>query len=331
MRGPARQRVLALVHEAEEAGRLCVARAPGQAQQLSLAVSCGLLVRPYPAVYAAADRWRAFTPEKRNLYAARALGQLHPDWVFAGPTAALAHGLSVGWSCLGEVCVATSRRAHTKGRAGIRRIMVTGDTPVVRSGLRVTSFMRTVYDCLRTLPFCDAIVVADSVLRNTGVSSERLKDNVVRLFGKMPGVKRVCGIIDLADGRAENGGESFARAQMIQLGYAAPDLQRVVSDPLDCNKSYRADFAWDLPAGTAIYGELDGRDKYDDPAMTDGRDTTDVLLAERRRESHMTIVGAAVRVMRFSMAEVRDAKGFARLLDAYGVPLADVTPAVACA
>lgn len=329
MRNPAKQSVLTLVESAQNEYRLCTAETRAQAHQLARGAACGLLVRPHPGMYASPQFWDDLSPEERNLYIARALAQKQPAWVFAGPTAALAYGLSVSWSCLTEVCMATSRYSHTSRRGSIRRIIVSNDDVVERAGLRVTSFIRTVYDCLRTMSFCDALVVADSALRRANLSRERLKANMLRRFGSMTGIQRVCSIIDLADGRSENGGESYARGKMISLGYAIPDLQRTLPDLIEGGEGYRADYAWDLPDGTIVYGELDGHDKYFDINMTGGKTTEDILLDERRREARLTLTDKSVRVMRFSLAEARNTSFFDHLLSAYGIPRNVFIPEVA--
>lgn len=331
MRGPARQAVLDLVNEAHADGRLCVAQTHEQARQLSRGVQCGLIVRPFRGVYALGSYWDDLKPEARVLCAARALREKHPEWVFAGPTAAVAHGLAVGWRYLSALYVTTDRKAQSHGYGGIRRIAVSEDRTAERAGLRVTSFARTVCDCVRMMPFGDALAVADSALRMRSLTSERLQVNISRLCQHMPGMKRVREIVSLADGRSESGGESIARAQMIALGFAAPDLQREIDDPLVWDKGFRPDYAWDLPDGGVILGELDGRDKYTDKVMIGDRDIEDVLLAERRREAHLTLSDSAVRVMRFSLAEAMDSRGFERLLSAYGVPRAIAVPEVATA
>ena len=110
----------------------------------------------------------------------------------------------------------------------------------------------------------------------------------------------------------------LAREAMIELGFAAPELQAEFVDPLSGQVS-RVDFLWHLPDGTLVAGELDGRQKYVDPTMTRGRATVDLLADERLRESRLTRVA---RVVRFSFAVVCDRGRFARLLDSFGVPRA---------
>ena len=80
----------------------------------------------------------------------------------------------------------------------------------------VTSPLRTVLDCARTMPFPDALAVADSALRRRVVEA----DDLVRAAGAMTGrgvvvARRVAGV---ADGRAANPFESGLRAAVVLRG-----------------------------------------------------------------------------------------------------------------
>ena len=64
------------------------------------------------------------------------------------------------------------------------------------------------------------------------------------------------------DGRtaeARNGGESMARAIMIDLGFVPPDLQVEICDLDESDQVVAVDFHWMLPDGGVVVGELDGR------------------------------------------------------------------------
>lgn len=320
MRESARRAVLDLVERAEEKSRFCVAQTPAQGRQLSRAASSEMLFRPYPGVYTTHESWDGLSNEQRVLYGARALSLRFPSWVFAGPTAAVAHGLWVGWDYLSAVYVATNTKSHSASTGAIKRIEVTGDSPVMRESLCVTSFARTIYDCVRIMSFPDALALVDSSLRLKGITGDRLAVNLRRAIGPRRDLGRVLKVIGYADARSENGGESVARAHMMMLGFAVPELQVELIDAVDGQKTIRVDFAWILPDETTIAGELDGRDKYVNPEMTDGKDVSDVLLAERRREAHLTLSDHPVRVMRFSLAEAKNPVVFERLLSSYGVP-----------
>ncbi|MBR1828943.1 MAG: hypothetical protein IJ781_05465, partial [Atopobiaceae bacterium] len=120
-----------------------------------------------------------------------------------------------------------------------------------------------------------------------------------------------------ADPLAANGGESVARAVMIEQGFMIPELQAEVTDPLDPSQTYYVDYRWQLEGGDVI-GELDGRDKYVLPEMMGGRDTLGVVIDERHRESRLTVPGT--KVLRFSFRDVMDVERFVSLLELYGIP-----------
>lgn len=299
---------------------MCVAPTTASEQQaMRRAVKRGEALEPAAGIYVRASYWQELRPEYKAWHKMRALAALHPDWVFAGPAAGLIHGLSVGYQDLDRICVATSRKTHARQSRGISRIVVSGDTSVTRDDLQVTSFMRTVYDCMRSTTFSQALAVADSAVRAKSIGAERLVHNLHLACGNRPSMNRVLEIASLADGRSESGGESIARAAMMHIGVPLPELQVEIGDAVDGASSYRVDFEWTLANGTKVYGELDGKEKYVNPEMTGGRDVTDVLLDERRREAHITVGDKPVRVMRVSLPEVMDVKGFERTLAQYGI------------
>jgi len=318
--GPTARQLFA---QAEEQTSCVAPQTPAHMKSMRRAVASGLAVSPAQGVYARAAYWQELSAEQRAWHMMRALTQLHPSWTFAGPTAGLIHGLWVDREQLGTVNVATNRRAHSRSLRGIVRIITGNAVGVLRDGVRVTPFVRTVYDCVRMSGFGRALAIVDSAAKIKQISAGRLVHNLRQTCERLRGSRRVLSIAALADGRSDNGGESIARAAMMHLGFEVPDLQRKVPDLVQGGRVYYADFAWDLPNGTVVYGELDGRDKYLDPQMTGGADVTDVLLRERRREAHLTVGQRPVRVVRFSFADVCEVRSFGWLLESYGVGRAE--------
>ena len=104
---------------------------------------------------------------------------------------------------------------------------------------------------------------------------------------------------------------------MYELGFALPDLQAKVCDPIS-RRPYFVDFKWELPGGGIVYGELDGAEKYVNPQMNGDQGALSKLREERRRESRISIEGNPI--MRFSMEDVNDARLFNKLLGTFGVP-----------
>jgi very-short-patch-repair endonuclease len=80
----------------------------------------------------------------------------------------------------------------------------------------VTTPVRTVLDCARTLPLGEALVVADSALRTRLVDREELLTAGRRI--RRAGRARVVHVAELADGRSESALESMLRAVLIAAG-----------------------------------------------------------------------------------------------------------------
>ena len=319
----------ALLDKAESDKMCAVPTTASQRQAMRRALKRGYVVEPAPGIYARVEYWKNCSLEQQVWHKISALRKVHPEWIFAGATAGFVHGLSVGHDELKTVCVATSRRTHARQGHGITRIVVTNDNAVERNGVRVTSFVRTVYDCMRRVGFGQALAVADSALRAKGLTADRLARNLSKLCGRRSGLQRVLEVVALADGRSESGGESIARAAMMHIGVPLPKLQVEVRDEVERGRKCRIDFAWDLSDGTRVFCELDGKEKYVNPLMTGGKDVTDVLLDERRREAHVTVGRRPVKVMRVALHEVEDVELFEEILARYGIMRATIPVGVA--
>ena len=131
------------------------------------------VICPRPGLYARRAKWELLKrhPDIRALMVVRGLATQHPDWVFAHVSAALAHGLQVSGRSLGKIHLATNQTAHTESSGQIVRHCVPDEELaecVSVGGVRVTSLLRTAFDCMRSLPADEALVVADSLLRKTG-------------------------------------------------------------------------------------------------------------------------------------------------------------------
>lgn len=296
------------------ADRMALDRRAGRAG----AVAGERIVSPLPGLYVRWGRWRSLRPPERCLHLMRGLASLHPDWVFCGPSAALVHGLSVPWSELRRVHVACGPRDGRGLGRGIVRHQIDGGEPELVAGLRVTSLARTAFDCMGSLGFPDALAVADSVLRATGMTRSSLRRLLRDRFSGRRGVAHALAVCEWADARAENGGESVARALMIERGVSLPALQVELADPLGRGRGFRVDFSWLGRDGTPTVGELDGLVKYTDAEFMGGRGLGEVLSGERRREARITSYG--VRVVRFSLGEVRDERAFWSWVRLYGIP-----------
>ena len=160
-------------------------------------------VRDGVIVSVARGTWTSATGTDRALAAARSL------------TGFLSHrsaALDRGWAVRTvpekpDVTVARNRRVSAARRCGVTLHWADlADDDI--EGHR-TSADRTLVDCLRTLPFAEALAVADSALRE-GMSLAHLRAVARDLRG--PGAARVRHIANLADGRAANPFETSLRA-----------------------------------------------------------------------------------------------------------------------
>ncbi len=324
---PIRQDLVGLFELAQSESRCLLARSRSEEHRLNDAVRRGQVISPVPQVYALPDYWQTLKAGDRHMHILRALGILHPDWTFCGPSAALAFGLSVSNRMLSNIHVATTQRAHSRDRRGISRHVVQDDRLVMVDGIRVTSLVRTTFDSVRLADFRSALALCDSALRVGRLTRDQLLNDFQSMGSHLMGRARACGIAALADPRPESGGESVARAVMLELGVMPPELQVPVGDYVDGLTDYRSDFGWTLLDGTKVLGEMDGREKYRNPVMTGGRDVVDVLADERLRESRLSASGA--KIMRFSYAEATDPRRFTHILKAYGIPFGYPIPEVA--
>ena len=315
-----------LLAEAEEGGRCLVLRGRGSARvyrALERRVAAGTVVSPARGLYVSAGRWEGLKTDQRTLFLARGLQEQHPDWVFCGPTAAVAYGVDVSWSLQGNIHVATTRSGHSPNGTLVHRHPILregeGESRIeMVGGLRVTSPERTLFDCLRRADFPRGLGMIDSVLRAGVVSRDGFASYVESVRDGSRGKNLVRGTLAWADPRSENGGESIARARMLLLGYACPELQVEVPNLVEGGAPFRADYCWVRADGVVILGELDGTDKYVEEEMTRGRSIDEVLSDEKDRESRISLYDVVV--MRFRFGLTADPDAFAAHLDRYGVP-----------
>ena len=195
-------------------------------------------------------------------------------------------------------------------RWGIRGLAVV-------DGVLVTGVLQTALDCMCTLPFPEALAIADSVVRFYPVDATQLAAYVEERGARRSGIATARRAACHANGLSENGGESLARGIMIEEGFCEPELQVEYVDPLTGCVS-RVDYRWILKDGSVLLAEHDGNVKFEDPRMLGSRTVAAAARDERLRESRLTVGGA--RIMRFTPAMVHDRAAFVQLLELYGVP-----------
>ena len=284
----------------------------------------GELVSPAWGLYARRAWWSELGYSGQTLALMRSLQAAHPDWVFCGPSAALALGCDVSYSQQRPIHVALESGSVSAPTALVTRHRLALDPdsaderPLWVRGLRVTPLLRTTLDSLRWMSFREGMVVADWAMGARGVTWLDFAEYAYHWIGSCRGVKSALSTFVRATGRAESGGESIARAVMIERSYLLPAQQVEVPDPLHPGRTFRVDFVWVRADGRVIVGECDGLRKPLDPEMARGRTPQQVLLDQRKREGLITAYD--VSVLRFTYEEAAGVTELVQKLDLYGVP-----------
>lgn len=277
------------------------------------------VVSPCPGLFAERTAWEALDRAERHVRIARAMATKHHDWVFCSYTAACLWGLEVSWKHLGHLHVCSAIKPAARPVLFIERHEVRTGSVSTLDGIRVTPPVQTTLDCLVDTGFMDGMPIADSALRVLGLSLDEL---LAELESRLSRCRPCNGmtaakVLEFADARAESGGESVARAKMIETGFAPDILQYELDDPFADGRTMRSDFGWQIMAKELTLGELDGMVKYTDEAMLAGRTATEALVAERQRESHLSVYGHPL--IRFTMRDVRTPGVLEHMLQVAGV------------
>ena len=175
-------------------------------------------------------------------------------------SAALLHGLDLLNPLPVDVVTLTlpsKRRWERLRSAGV--VFHSADLPpghVTRLyNLPVTTAARTVADLARTLPFMDAVVVADSALHAEKAAKPELRQ-VLDSCVSWPGVRQARRVVSFADERAGSALESAARVVFDEFGLDPPELQVTIHLPAH---AFLVDFFW---RAHRVIAEADGLAKY---------------------------------------------------------------------
>jgi hypothetical protein len=210
------------------------------------------------------------------------------DAVVSDTSAALLWGLELA-TTPSQPTVTVARDHSRASRSGVvvrRRQLAAGDWQV-RSGVRVTTVLRTVLDLCRTLPLAEAVAAADSALRR-GLSLQALRTALCRLPAGR-GRALVARVLALVDVRCGSVLESLLRVLLHVHGVRAPQSQLAVRGRGGALVG-RVDFAW---PDVRLVVEADGfafhadRRRYRD---------------DRRRSNALVLAGW--RLLRFSWEDV---------------------------
>ena len=119
--------VSALLQQAKQERRCCYGTSDAQRRALKRRLHAGELVSPYKNLYADRTLWNTMTREQQSLQVIRALSAIHPQWVFAGLSAACVYGLQHNYSLHdGTVHIASKSGIGGGDEARLNRMELTG-------------------------------------------------------------------------------------------------------------------------------------------------------------------------------------------------------------
>jgi very-short-patch-repair endonuclease len=164
----------------------------------------------------------------RSTWVAAAHLVLPVDAVLCGLSGAEAFGLDVRPTDDVVVHAAFTRQVARR-RPGMRlyELGLCADEVTCRGTWLVTTAARTAFDCARWLPLTEAVVVLDALLHLGLTTPEEVAAVVDRHRGER-WVRRVAGVLSLADGRSESPMESRLRVLLVRAGLTGIEPQYVV-------------------------------------------------------------------------------------------------------
>lgn len=218
--------------------------------------------------------------ERHVLEVRAAVEHLAEDAVVSHVSAALVHGLPV-WNVPLDRVHATRGRSSGGRRGRIVHLHVAPLRPdeiTVIDGVAVTAIPRTLVDVARSVPFEQAVVIADAALATVPGLAPDLTTALLRATG-WPGIGAARRSLAFADGGSGSVGESRSRVAIRRAGLPTPVLQWEVVGRHG-RWLGRVDFGWpDL----LTVGEFDGKVKYG-RLLRPGQAAGDAVFAEKIRE-----------------------------------------------
>lgn len=184
--------------------------------------------------------------------------------------------------------VTVARNCSRRTVSGCRIVRADLLETEVRGGLRVTTALRTVIDCARTLPLAEAVVIADSALRKGLVTVDELQSEAEKRHRR--NAAEVRRVVQSVDPKSASVLESLLRVLLTENGLAPDKTQFPVFDE-EGNLVAWVDFAYLL---ARLLVEADGFEFH--------RERAD-YRKDRRRANAFCRLGW--RLLRFSWEDVR--------------------------
>jgi hypothetical protein len=288
---------------------------PAERRALERAVRRGELHRIRPGVLVRPAALDGLRPDEHHHLLVRAAAtRLRASDVVSHESACAVLGLPVVGSWPPKVHVADGTTTHTRVsswfvRHGVARRPAVGHPT---TSVSVTSPARTAVDLAASRPLLTALPVLDAVLRAAPTDAGTLVAEYERLGH---GWSKAALAIGMASGASGSPAESVFRVRLRQLGGPTPVQQHVFRRPGE--RTATVDF-WFAEQGVVV--EVDGRVKYEDPAMLDGRTTAEAHWLEKQREDFVRSFPEVRTVVRVTWADLMDLDRLRRKLVRAGVP-----------
>ena len=258
---------------------------------LARSAIAGSSVRVARGAYVEASVHASLSARERYLLRVRAVAATRRSRpVVSHWSAAAIHNLPIlgGWPDSVHTTITPTSGGRSRGDV-VKHIAALGDTDVVDiDGVLVTSVARTVVDLAAALPFREAVVVVDRALlvdrfgRRAPMTDRVSLERCWASRGVFRGFARAKSAIEFGEDRAESPLESVSRVSMRVIGCPRPLLQVPHSDAEGLIGE--PDFYW--PDFNAV-GEADGKAKYLDASLRNGRTAEQVLMDEKYREDRL--------------------------------------------
>ena len=221
-------------------------------------IAAGTLQRIQRGAYIYTRDAQVLTPDERLAVRCIAAYLMGLQGVFSHTSAAALWGLDVlnVPSIVHVYSTATSpsdRGRICRHRRGFDPNAVTA---IPGTHVMATTVARTLQDCARTMPFREAVVLADSIMRRGLMEPHEVIETLLNLTGYGGSAGPL--LAQAVDASSESAGESLTRCLLMEHRLPLP----VTQYPISCEgRNYRVDFAW--PEARVIL-EFDGEQKYVD-------------------------------------------------------------------
>lgn len=305
-----------------------IATDDAQAHMLTRQYRAQKLLRICHGVYAKPEIWHNLTFHEQSMQLIHALSTQHPDWIFAGISAATIHRLPHrNWLNRNrQIYITAKPGSYTNAKRPIQHVCTPSNHHIMVDGLKVTPPEQTLADCTGRYGFRDVLAMCDDALRRHMITPANLKATYERTPATGRTRHKATALLRYMSPLSESPGESLCRGTMLEEGFPAPRLQVNHRNKFTSGHTYRTDFEFTALDGDTIIVEFDGAQKYVDPSMTGNRTIRNVVHYEQAREQALANEPGIKRIIRFDYDQVMQRRPVTTALVAAGVPRSSAIP-----